>query len=82
MPNIALTAYMRVRLFTSHALKELANDGLSIEDARGVLRGGAFDGCDLILGSWRYRLRKVKTYVVVAFEAETRTAVITAWRKR
>jgi hypothetical protein len=68
--------------FSPHALEEMANDGLGFAEAEAVLRGGMVEGHDLISGTWRYRLRRVKTYVVVVFDTETMTVVVTAWRKK
>ena len=70
-----------VVFFTEHARQEMANDSISEAEALGVLRSGVVDGNDLIDFTWRYRVRRTKTYVVVAFDSETMTIVVTAWRK-
>jgi hypothetical protein len=68
--------------FTPHALREMAKDNITQPQAIGVLRGGRVDGCDLIEGTWRYRLHIAKVFIVSAFDSETRTVVVTGWRKK
>lgn len=67
--------------FSPHALKEMEKDGITIDEARSVLRSGVVEGHDLIRGTWRYRVRRTMNCVVVAFDSETLTIVVTAWRK-
>jgi hypothetical protein len=69
--------------FTRHADKALADDGLARPDAVAVLRAGVLDGApDLVNLEWRYRLRRADIFVVVEFETEKLTVVVTAWRKK
>jgi hypothetical protein len=51
-------------VFTSHALKEMGQDGISQAER----------------GSWRYRVRAHGPYVVAAFRSEVAAVVVTAWR--
>ena len=75
--------------FSSHARKEMQDDGITEAEARAVLRGGVVEPGELVKGTWRYRVsvakadrrRLISTYVVVAFRSETWTVVVTAWRK-
>ena len=71
----------RVR-FTGHALDKLAADGLKVEDAIRVIRGGTFEPAELERGTWRYRARAATVYVVVSFRGEEQVIVVTAWRRR
>jgi hypothetical protein len=68
-------------MFSPHALKETENDNITQPEALRVLRGGRVEGRDLVNLSWRYRLNIARLFVVVAFDAETLTVVVTAWRK-
>jgi hypothetical protein len=67
-------------VFTGHALDEMERDGISQADAIGVLRSGVVEPAELERGSWRYRVRAHRTYVVAAFRSEGAAAVITPWR--
>ena len=66
--------------FSGHALEEMAKDGLTTVDCVNVLRGGIVEPAEFENGSWRYRVRTSKAYVVVAFRSEDALVVITAWR--
>jgi hypothetical protein len=66
--------------FSKHALEEMARDGLSTVDCTNVLRGGSVEPAELISGTWRYRIRTNRIYVVVAFRSETELVVVTSWR--
>jgi hypothetical protein len=68
--------------FTGHALKEMAKDKITQDEALAVLRAGVVEPGELEGGSWRYRVRATRTFVVVALRAETAAAVVTAWRTR
>ena len=66
-----------------HAKQELANDGLTIVDARNVLRAGKItEEAELENGTWRYRVHTERMTVVVAFVSESKLKLITAWRKK
>jgi ABC-type uncharacterized transport system ATPase subunit len=67
-------------VFTSHALNEMEQDGISQADAIGVLRSGVVEPAEFERGSWRYRVRANRTYVVAAFRSELAAVVVTAWR--
>src|SRR4051794_35150965 len=69
-------------VFTGHALNEMEHDGISQADVIGVLRGGIVEPAEFEKGSWRYRVRAGKVYVVASFRSETVAAVVTAWRVR
>jgi hypothetical protein len=66
--------------FSGHALEELAKDDLTTLDCANVLRGGTVEPPELDKGTWRYRIRTSRIYVVVAFRSETELVVVTAWR--
>jgi hypothetical protein len=67
-------------VFTSHTLDEMERDGISQAEAIGVLRSGVVEPAELERGSWRYRVRARRMYVVVTFRSETAAVVVTAWR--
>jgi hypothetical protein len=67
-------------VFTSHALKEMEQDRISQADAVGVLRSGVVEPAEFERGSWRYRVRAHRAYVVAAFRSEIAAVVVTAWR--
>jgi len=66
--------------FTSHALDEMKQDGISQADVIGVLRSGVVDPAEFERGSWRYRVRARRTCVVAAFRSDVAAIVVTAWR--
>jgi hypothetical protein len=66
--------------FSGHALSEMKKDGLTTVDCVNVLRGGVVEPAEFENGSWRYRVRTAKIYVVVAFRSEKAVVVITVWR--
>jgi hypothetical protein len=66
--------------FSGHAEKEMAKDDLTMVDCTNVLRGGVVEPPELELGTWRYRIRTARIYVVVVFRSETQLGVVTAWR--
>jgi hypothetical protein len=66
-----------------HAKQELANDDLTIVDARNVLRAGRLlDEPEFEKGTWRYKVRTERIVVVVAFMSESKLKIITAWREK
>jgi hypothetical protein len=67
-------------IFSSHARDEMAADGIDRATVLFVLRGGVVEPAELERGSWRYRVRAAGVYVVVAFRAEDKLVVVTAWR--
>jgi hypothetical protein len=66
--------------FSKHALDEMAKDDLTTVDCTNVLRGGMVEPPEEVSGTWRYRIRTARIYVVVAFRSETQLVVVTAWR--
>jgi len=66
--------------FTSHALDEMAKDGITQHEAIAVLRSGCVDPAELIGGTWRYRVRVRRAVVVAAFRSVSTVVVVTAWR--
>jgi hypothetical protein len=68
--------------FTSHALEEMANDGITQHEAIAVLRAGTVEPAELIGGTWRYRVRVRRAMVVAAFRTESTVVVVTAWKVR
>jgi hypothetical protein len=67
---------------SAHAWAEMAADQISIRDVRAVLRGGVVEPAEFSRGSWRYRVRQGRLYVVVTFRSETFTVVVTVWRRK
>lgn len=67
-------------VFTGHARREMANDGLAEIDVRNALRGGHVDFEEEVSGTWRYRVKTQRMVVGVAFRSETEAVVVTAWR--
>ena len=53
--------------FTGHALLEMRNDEITQDEALAVLRGGVVEPGELERGTWRYRVRAGRVFVVVAF---------------
>lgn len=68
--------------FSGHARTEMADDQITEEDVRRVLRGGWCELSEFEKGSWRYRIRTRDVVVVVSFWSETELVVVTAWRIR
>jgi len=68
--------------FSLHARQEMAMDNITEGEVMGVLQGGVVEPGEFERSSWRYRVRRSKTYVVVTFRTETWTVVVTAWRKK
>ncbi len=72
-----------VVLFSAHARREMANDDMTEQNVINVLRAGRiYEPGELMRGSWRYRCHTQLFCVVVAFSSVTRSAVVTAWRKK
>lgn len=60
----------------------MASDRLIIGDIVNVLRGGVVEPAELTNGSWRYRVRTAKIFVVVCFVSADSMCVVTAWRMK
>jgi hypothetical protein len=60
----------------------MAADNITEGEVMGVLRGGVVEPGEQERGSWRYRVRRSKVYVVITFRTESWTVVVTAWRAR
>jgi hypothetical protein len=69
-------------VFSPHAQEEMAADGIDRATVLFVLRGGVVEPAELERGSWRYRVRATRVYVVVAFRSEVKLVVVTAWRAK
>jgi len=69
-------------VFSSHARKEGAKDGLDIPALEKVLRSGAVQQGEWENGEWRYQVRAGKSTIVISFESDEELTVITAWRER
>ena len=65
-----------------HAKQEMAKDDLTMVDCINVLRGGVVEPAEWENGTWRYRVRTQRIWVVVAFRTENRLVIVTAWRTR
>ena len=59
----------------------MTKDDLSIVDCVNVLRAGVVEPAEYENGSWRYRVRTQRIYVVVAFRSEKQLVIVTAWRR-
>jgi hypothetical protein len=68
--------------YSPHARKEMAADNITEGEVMGVLRGGVVEPGEQERGSWRYRIRRSRVYVVITFRTESWTVVVTAWRNR
>jgi hypothetical protein len=68
--------------FTGHARQEMVADALVEDDVVAVLRGGIVEPAELERGTWRYRIRAGRIYVVVAFRSEVHLVVVTAGRTK
>lgn len=68
--------------FSSHALEEMAKDGIGEEDVRHVLAAGAVAPGEWENGSWRYRVTVRDVTAVATFRSELLAVVVTAWRKK
>ena len=70
--------------FSGHALEEMGKEEPDIteEETFAVLRGGIVEPAEFRGGTWRYRVRAMGVYVVLAFRSETRAKVVTAWRAK
>jgi hypothetical protein len=68
--------------FTQNALTEMAKDKITQDEALAVLRAGVVEPGEFERGSWRYRVRVPRTFVVVALRSQTVAVVVTAWRVR
>jgi hypothetical protein len=66
--------------FSTHALEEMANDGISEGEVMRLLMGGVVEPAELVRGSWRYRVRAASMYAVVTFRSQNWAIVVTAWR--
>jgi hypothetical protein len=66
--------------FSEHALEEMAKDELTTVDCVNVLRAGVVEAPEFERGSWRYRTRTNRIYVVAAFRSEQHLKIVTAWR--
>ena len=66
--------------YSSHALEEMAKDRLTHDDVVNVLRGGLVEPPEFDRGTWRYRVRTNRIFVVIVFRSETELHVVTAWR--
>ena len=67
-------------VLSPHAQQEMAVDGIDRATVLFVLRGGIVEPAELERGSWRYRVRASRVYVVVAFRSDVKLVVVTAWR--
>lgn len=67
-------------VFSRHAQQEMAKDSITVVDCRNVLRAGIVEPAEFENGSWRYRIRTNRFYVVVAFRSRSELVVVTAWR--
>lgn len=65
-----------------HAWREMQDDEMSVQDVYQVLRGGVVEPGELVQGSWRYRVRQNRRFVVITFRSDTWTVVVTVWRSR
>ena len=62
--------------FSGHAERELAKDNLTAVDAINVLRGGVVEPGEFENGSWRYRVRTQRIYVVVSSRSAPRPSFV------
>jgi hypothetical protein len=67
---------------SKHAEEELAKDGMTMVDVVNVVRGGIVEPAEFERGSWRYRVRTNRMYVVIAFRADDEIRIVTGWRTK
>jgi hypothetical protein len=60
----------------------MAKDRITEDGALAVLRGGVIEPGELEHGSWRYRVRAARLFVVVALRSDATVVVVTAWRAK
>ena len=70
------------RQFTGHALRELKKDGMTVQRAYMVLRGGVVREAEWEHGEWRHQVQAGVDVLVLTFETETNAVVITGWKRR
>ena len=66
--------------WSMHATEEMKNDELTTVDCANVLRAGVVEEPEFERGTWRYRVRTQKIFVVVAFRSDTELSIVTTWR--
>ena len=66
--------------WSMHAQEEMKKDDLTMVDCANVLRAGVVEEPEFERGTWRYRLRTQKIFVVVAFRSDTELSIVTTWR--
>ena len=60
----------------------MKKDHMLTPDVVNVLRAGWLEGpAEHENGSWRYRFKTHRMFVVIAFRSTTRAVVVTGWRK-
>lgn len=70
-------------VFSAHARREMANDGMTEQDVINVLRAGqVYEPAEVVHDSWRYRCHTQRFCVVFALSSAIVAVVVTAWRKR
>ena len=67
--------------WTQHALRELNKDGITQARARIVLRAGVVAEAEWEHGEWRHQVHAGRDVLVLTFEDESSTVVITGWRR-
>jgi hypothetical protein len=67
--------------FTGHALRELKKDGITVERAYIVLRGGTLREAEWEHGEWRHQVQAGLDVLVLTSETEANAVVITGWRR-
>lgn len=65
--------------FTRHADERMSQRGISENEIKRALNG-AVTGCDLVEGSWRYRVQGNDVVVVILFRGSTILVIGTTWR--
>lgn len=66
--------------FSKHAREEMAKDHMQATDVVNVLRAGWVESSEQERGTWRYRVKTQRMFVVVAFRGTNSATVVTAWR--
>jgi hypothetical protein len=83
---LVVSKYPNNIFFSSHALEELINDGLTTIDVLNILKSHQSRICkegEFEKGSYRYRVETKNLVVVIAFhKAGNGITVVTAWDKR
>lgn len=80
LSNILRSGLVR---WSSHAIREMANDQISKALAVSILQfGRIWEPAEFENDSWRYRVHRESICIVVSFDSETQAVVVTTFRRK